>query len=522
MPQYPYDQLGTPLNVEELQTLNYNYEKIQADIASVDSKATQATTKLEIGLNQQTARLNNLNGEISQAAFEQVVSSAIVNRNFEPVATFSDLETRYPNAKNGDAVQTLDNNKTYRFNGTEWIFIENFGVGPFTEVYEKLDVQKYYVSIKDFGAVGDGITDDSAAFLAAAEYSNGINDVVTILIPHGVFVVNEPVWFNTPVCLTSNHDGIIQYNGTSVLFEMGKRTNTISDYEFTPYTLENIIFRGGEASTYPLKFNNFVTVIKLNQIRLENFSGPGGAAILLDGNNWEITMDNCAWYSSGVTVRNLLKTNPRGVNSTRLRVQGGKYSNQSEVRGFGFWLDGANNEIANAKIEGFRPNVRIGGLATYANIVNTYFETVDNGGCIQFGDVPGGIYQDNYTVGLNVKDCYVNLHNTDFGTTSRFLEPSSNLSGLQNSSLENIFVTEGNTTLVKINNAPSQVGNIFRNIRGVTGLMNTTTIPAPFSQVKIEFKTNETFAQNGTIFEDLDGTLKYKNLSGEVKTISNV
>jgi len=47
LPNYPYDDLGTPLDVTELEKLNNNYDAIQADIQSVSSASIQAVDALE-------------------------------------------------------------------------------------------------------------------------------------------------------------------------------------------------------------------------------------------------------------------------------------------------------------------------------------------------------------------------------------------------------------------------------------------------------------------------------------------
>jgi hypothetical protein len=47
------------------------------------------------------------------------------------------------------------------------------------------------VSVKDFGAVGDGVTDDYAAFLAASTYCND-NDAHSLLIPAASYHLSEP------------------------------------------------------------------------------------------------------------------------------------------------------------------------------------------------------------------------------------------------------------------------------------------------------------------------------------------
>ncbi len=64
------------------------------------------------------------------------------------------------------------------------------------------------VSVKDFGAVGDGVTDDTAAFVALANYCNN-TAFKSIVIPPGLYVVNTTIsfqhmWFFQIQALGSN------------------------------------------------------------------------------------------------------------------------------------------------------------------------------------------------------------------------------------------------------------------------------------------------------------------------------
>jgi hypothetical protein len=53
------------------------------------------------------------------------------------------------------------------------------------------DKLREFVSVKDFGAVGDGITDDYPAFLAATDFCN-TNAIRSLLIPPGNYHLSEP------------------------------------------------------------------------------------------------------------------------------------------------------------------------------------------------------------------------------------------------------------------------------------------------------------------------------------------
>lgn len=124
MPNYPYKKIGLPLDLENWEQLNTNFDQIATDI-------------------------KNISGD--------VLAELIHKANLEykaPVATFADLTTTYPNAKEGWAVQTLDDNKIYRFNGSNWVFVQQFGAGPFSDIYNRLD--NLGLDVTAFGAVGMG------------------------------------------------------------------------------------------------------------------------------------------------------------------------------------------------------------------------------------------------------------------------------------------------------------------------------------------------------------------------------
>lgn len=60
------------------------------------------------------------------------------------------------------------------------------------------------MNIKDLGAVGDGSTDDTAAFEAAA----GNSQYAAIKIPAGSYIVKKKIAFNRPVSLIGEGAGV--------------------------------------------------------------------------------------------------------------------------------------------------------------------------------------------------------------------------------------------------------------------------------------------------------------------------
>lgn len=75
-----------------------------------------------------------------------------------------------------------------------------FTGGVVTDVEAKL---AQYVSVKDFGAVGDDVADDTAAIQAALDYAATV-DGCTVYFPEGIYLISDPllVYSNTTVMMS--------------------------------------------------------------------------------------------------------------------------------------------------------------------------------------------------------------------------------------------------------------------------------------------------------------------------------
>jgi len=72
------------------------------------------------------------------------------------------------------------------------------------------------VSVKDFGALGDGVTDDTQAFIDAITFAQNSNDY--IYIPVGTYLITKPIYLNGVTLIGESLNKTIFKSTTSVCF----------------------------------------------------------------------------------------------------------------------------------------------------------------------------------------------------------------------------------------------------------------------------------------------------------------
>ena len=111
--------------------------------------------------------------EAADVANEAAVSTRL--RWLVPVNTFSNLSTTYPSPQLGDVVMMRDTGKVFRYNGTSWQEIQDIDPTAINALETRFEKAKPHISYEEFGAVGDGLTDDGPAIKSAHEYANANN-----------------------------------------------------------------------------------------------------------------------------------------------------------------------------------------------------------------------------------------------------------------------------------------------------------------------------------------------------------
>lgn len=403
MANYPYSQLSTPLDTTNLDKLNGNWSKIEADIKSVDSASQQRDTAISIDTNArflqqrneytgrldlQNERIDNIVSEVSSDAFDLVVDSATV-RWREPVDNFAALATTYPDATNGDAAQTLDDNKTYRFDGTTWVFIQQFGSGPFTDVYNRLDDQKYFLNVKFFGAVGDGVTDDTVALQAALTACKSQKKVLRFE-RNAIYKITSGL----SLSLSSGDSIAIEGNGSLLQFPVDVPTGTTKLLEITDNSTTNLT--GTTVSIKGLNFSGIGVPEQWSETVYANLKQLWALTLRAD----KIILDNLefdSFYGYGIKIRSFQDATITNIKTNN--VGGSWFTNDTyDAYGDSIYVGGGKQPgnrsvVDNVKLIGYpsdRPRKSRIGLTFETNV-----EIVE----------VGKVYVEGYNRNIHIENC---------------------------------------------------------------------------------------------------------------------
>lgn len=182
----------------------------------------------------------NFNGVVNKTvkqAYEEIIDTVLQESVWNwkaPVQTYDDIFTTYQNPETGDTTIVLDDgDKTgnvYRFKDGEWQFVFKINPDIYLQLQDEInqtnnnltqleqtvnerlaDIEnKLELNILDFGAVGDGTTDNTQAFVDALNLANGRR----IKIPRGVFKVNSEISYSGEVNIVGEgNSSVIDLSG---------------------------------------------------------------------------------------------------------------------------------------------------------------------------------------------------------------------------------------------------------------------------------------------------------------------
>ncbi|MDR9792674.1 glycosyl hydrolase family 28-related protein [Aeribacillus pallidus] len=228
----------------------------------------------EIGTRWDRENRNNINEnfkelyDVQDRAIEEATQSIIDSAKLiwlDPVETYEDIATTYPNPEVGHTVFVRYDGKVYRFYNGSWRKIQEIDPGPVNEVDTRLSAEieenrqeisqartkadgttfpvlrdrlndvddkigillkrADWVSVKEFGAKGDGVTDDTQAIQDAVNYAS-TNGIEKVFIPPGTFLITAKIIIPDNVQVIGvGIKSVFQRGYSGVLFDIGKKSS---------------------------------------------------------------------------------------------------------------------------------------------------------------------------------------------------------------------------------------------------------------------------------------------------------
>jgi glycerophosphoryl diester phosphodiesterase len=176
MPKYPYRDLGVNFDRNFRNALNANFDDIEADIKELGAGAQQALEAAEEANTQaiyaqtsgdyandkgdyaaQQGDYAQTQGNFAyekgvyaqqQGDYAKQVADENKTRWLNPVATFADIATTYPNPQHGDTVQTINDGKVYRYEYGQWKWNQQITDIAIADVQNKIGILNRNISSK--------------------------------------------------------------------------------------------------------------------------------------------------------------------------------------------------------------------------------------------------------------------------------------------------------------------------------------------------------------------------------------
>lgn len=86
----------------------------------------------------------------AQGDYAKQVADENKTRWLTAVNTYADIATTYPNPQLGDTVQTIDDSKIYRWDGTQWVWTQQYNANAITDVQNKIGILTGVVNLRNY------------------------------------------------------------------------------------------------------------------------------------------------------------------------------------------------------------------------------------------------------------------------------------------------------------------------------------------------------------------------------------
>lgn len=337
------------------------------------------------------------------------------------------------------------------------------------------------LNVKDFGANGDGTTDDTAALTALAAYVNAIpltSRPVSIRFTQGVYKYSDGLWFKRPVSIFSD-GATLNYTGTGKALELG--ADGIANFDVFlqgEYTVDGLRFTGGATATHGVYVNDYVIEPRIRNCTFEDYGNSTSIDIFSQFEVWDVLVENCRklTYSSStavgnfiaITGRNKANTADDGGNS-RVTIRDCWMTSYSDQElGYFAYVNAVKSRIIGGGFQHSKGGIRLGGNASFTTIDNVYAEISTASSphyiTVLSNDAGGGNF--SWPQGVVIRGGYANMHSDVITNTGRIIKVGDANVKLLNWKIDGFAVANyaNGQVLIEQNDLTGQTGNSYGGI----------------------------------------------------------
>ena len=341
------------------------------------------------------------------------------------------------------------------------------------------------VSVKDFGAVGDGVVDDTAALTALAAWVNSrpkYSNPVTVNFPNGTYLYSGGLDFIRPVAIYGHQGATLKYTGSGKALAVGDPTPegspTADNFYQGEYTIEGLRFTGGESATHGIFIKSFVFTPRIRNCLFIDFGNSASYDIYAQYEDWDGLIECCekhTYFSTVATGSFIALVSKRtdgsaydGGNS-RFTIRDcsmGAYDNQE--LGYFAYINAVKCRVIGGNAHHSTGGILIGPNA-HGTLVDGYYTEVST----TYRPWMISVLSDtsnpaNYLIpqGVLIKNCYINMHSEKIGNNGRIISMMDAGVKLRNWVVEDISVStfQNGQVLIDMNNLDEQIGNVYNRI----------------------------------------------------------
>lgn len=323
------------------------------------------------------------------------------------------------------------------------------------------------VSIKDFGAVGDGVTDDTTAFQTALATSK------SLYIPDGTYNISTQLNIPSSFLIFGNgNKSIINYIGTGVCFFINTQYSTLSNFVITTPYPQGLI-TGGQTGIKLVSSAASSIYITIEKVTVSNFYSSG---VLMEGDNavgangpWHITLNDCLIATNHLYGLKLYNS-PSGGNLNNIYINNCGFESNGDNANTSIEIDGGLCiTLQNCIIEsGLTTQINIKGSPSLIRLENLYFESSGGSAPIIFSGA-------GTCTGLSITGCYIGAVSLSPGNTPIRLADAYviNQCVIKN----NVWYSQGDAFIGTLTAIPALIYNSYigENVRIENGITQTKT-----------------------------------------------